>query len=144
MEDFGAGIVNEAIMPLAIRGCGWFWVLDDRVSVVSGAGRPDHEESGYRDVTRVNGIASLNCDPELLEPMSARGRTPTLANIVQVNKPSWTVPGPCDVKGRGSLNRSRALTHVDRYLVHFLRKNGIRQEHTCQADSAAEYIHTDQ
>lgn len=41
---------------------------------------------GFEDALRVNGSASLNRDPELLKRMSVRGRTPTLAIIVEVNE----------------------------------------------------------
>lgn len=41
---------------------------------------------GFEDALRVNGTASLNRDPELLENMSVKGRIPTLAIIVEVNE----------------------------------------------------------
>ena len=41
---------------------------------------------GFEDALRVNGHASLNRDPDLLERMSVKGRTPTLAVIVEVHE----------------------------------------------------------
>lgn len=41
---------------------------------------------GFEDTLRVNGTATLNRDPELLESMSVKGRTPTLAIVVEVNE----------------------------------------------------------
>ena len=41
---------------------------------------------GFEDALRINGTASLNRDPELLASMSVKGRTPTLAVVVNVNE----------------------------------------------------------
>ncbi len=41
---------------------------------------------GFDDALRVNGSATLNRDPALLERMSVKGRTPTLAIIVDVSE----------------------------------------------------------
>ena len=41
---------------------------------------------GFEDTLRVNGKATLNRDPKLLETLSVNGRAPTLAIIVEVNE----------------------------------------------------------
>ena len=41
---------------------------------------------GFDDALRVNGKASLSRDPQLLESMIVKGRTPTLAIVVQINE----------------------------------------------------------
>lgn len=41
---------------------------------------------GFEDALRVNGAALLNRDPELLASMSVKGRTPTLAIIIEIHE----------------------------------------------------------
>lgn len=41
---------------------------------------------GFEDTLRINGTASLNRDPELLDSMAVNDRTPTLAIVIDINE----------------------------------------------------------
>lgn len=82
---------------------GFVHVLDDRTLVIPdrpGNNRLDSLSNivsnpsvallfmvpGFEDALRVNGVATLNQDSALLENMAVKGRTPTLAIVVEVRE----------------------------------------------------------
>lgn len=82
---------------------GFVYVLDDKTLVIPdrpGNNRLDSLTNilsnpsvgllfmvpGFEDTLRVNGQASLNRDPQMLESLSVKGRTPTLAIVVEVKE----------------------------------------------------------